>query len=67
MKNQLFLVFGMFRANPINGSALNLFRLAHLLPETGISLDSITGKKMLPETLNVSTASRCSKSIGHGT
>lgn len=47
MKNQLFLVLGMFRANPISGSALNLFQLAHLLPETGISFDSITGKKML--------------------
>ena len=47
MKKQLFLVLGMFRANPINGPALNLFQLAHLLPETGISLDSITGKTCL--------------------
>jgi hypothetical protein len=45
MKNQLFLVLGTFRANPISGSALNLFQLTHLLPETGISLDLCRGGK----------------------
>jgi hypothetical protein len=45
MKDQLFLALGTIRANPISGSALNLFQLVHLLPETGISLDLYHEKK----------------------
>jgi hypothetical protein len=45
MKNQFFLILGTFRTNPISGSALNLFQLAHLLPEMGISLYLYHGKK----------------------
>jgi hypothetical protein len=45
MKDQLFLALGTFRANPISGSALNLFQLAHLLPEKVISLDLYQGEK----------------------
>lgn len=44
MKNQLFLIVGTFRANPMSGSALNLFQMAHLLPERGISSDLYHGK-----------------------
>jgi hypothetical protein len=45
MKYQLFLILGTFRANIINGSDLNLFQLAHMLPETDISLDLYNEKK----------------------
>jgi hypothetical protein len=44
MKDQLFLALGTIRANPISGSALNLFQLAHLLPET-VLLGSLSREK----------------------
>jgi hypothetical protein len=45
MKDQLFLALGTLRTNSISRSALNLFQLAHLLPETGISLYLYHGEK----------------------